>query len=104
MELLNPLDYTAILAFNDEIAYRIINTFRTAHVKIPKDILHQRFNSVANAIEFKTLLLYNKAKVDAHGISIETDSFLGNLFWSFEISREKFFLLPVFNAYFVHSY
>jgi len=48
--------------------------------------------------------LYNKAKVDAHGISIETDSFLGNLFWSFEISREKFFLLPVFNAYFVHSY
>ena len=73
-------------------------------MKIPHDTLHQRFNSVANAIEFKTLLLYNKAKVDAHGISIETDSFLGNLFWSFEISREKFFLLPVFNAYFVHSY
>ena len=53
-------------------------------------------------LNFKVFLLYNKTKVDAHGISIGTDLFLGNLFWSFEISREKFFLLSVFNAYFVH--
>ena len=42
-------------------------------------------------------MLYNKAKVDAHGISIETDSFLGNLFWSFEISYEKFFLFFLYS-------
>ena len=52
MELLNPLDYTAILAFNDEIAYRIINTFRTAHVKIPKDISLMGFDHIRKYVPY----------------------------------------------------
>lgn len=52
MQLLSPLDFTAILAFNDEIAYRIINAFRAAHIKIPKDISLMGFDHIRKYVPY----------------------------------------------------
>jgi len=38
IELLKPLDYTAILAFNDVRAYHAMNALHTAGIRIPEDI------------------------------------------------------------------
>lgn len=38
IELLSPIDYTAIFVFNDQTAYVILNTLRAAGYRVPEDI------------------------------------------------------------------
>ena len=38
IELLSPIDYTAIFVFNDQTAYVILNTLRMANFRVPEDI------------------------------------------------------------------
>lgn len=37
-QLLQPLNYTAIVCFNDEMAYYIMNTLRAKNIRIPEDM------------------------------------------------------------------
>lgn len=52
MDLLEPIDYTAILAFNDEVAYRVINTFRAAHIRIPRDVSLMGFDHIRKYVPY----------------------------------------------------
>lgn len=52
MDLLEPIDYTAILAFNDEIAYQVINTFRAAHIRIPRDVSLMGFDHIRKYVPY----------------------------------------------------
>ena len=40
------------MAFNDEIAYQVINTFRAAHIRIPRDVSLMGFDHIRKYVPY----------------------------------------------------
>lgn len=52
MNLLSPIDYTAIFVFNDQTAHVIVNNLRKANYRIPEDISVIGFDFLCNDIPY----------------------------------------------------
>ena len=50
--VLEPRDYTAVLSFNDEIAYQVLNTFRVQGVAVPQDVSIVSFDHIRAGVPY----------------------------------------------------
>ena len=52
LQLLHPINYTAIIAYNDEFAYYIMNTLRQNGYRIPEDISICGFDHICSSMPY----------------------------------------------------
>ena len=52
LQLLHPINYTAIIAYNDEFAYYVMNTLRQNGYRIPEDISICGFDHICNSMPY----------------------------------------------------
>lgn len=52
MELLSPVEYTAVFSFNDQTAYTILNCFLTENYRVPEDVSIIGFDYIRQAFPY----------------------------------------------------
>ena len=52
LQLLHPINYTAIIAYNDEFAYYVMNTLRQNGHRIPEDISICGFDHICSSMPY----------------------------------------------------
>ena len=52
LQLLHPINYTAIIAYNDEFAYYVMNTLRQNGYRIPEDISICGFDHICSSMSY----------------------------------------------------